>query len=88
MKTIQFQYTKADNSQSVRTLVVHNEPGKFITGTDISELSLSDRDAYIQEIAEAKRIYLEMLAQINSEFDVNYNYRQFDPSRMSNVLEI
>lgn len=88
MKSITFTYTKADNSVSRRTLVVSNEPGKFVSGTDISELSTEDQVLYIGEVEQARGIYLEMLKEINDRFDTNHNYRQFDASRMSDIEEI
>ena len=88
MKSITFTYTKADNSVSHRTLVVSNEPSKFVSGTDISELSTEDRVLYIAEVEEARGIFLEMLKDINDKFDTNHNYRQFDPSRVTNIEEL
>jgi hypothetical protein len=88
MKTITFTYTKADGKSSARTLVVSNEPTKFVSGTDISELEAVDKAMYVEEVKKAKEIYLEMLKQINGEFDVKHNYRQFDPSRMTDVVTV
>ncbi len=88
MKTITFKYTKADGKVSQRTLVVSNEPTKFMSGTDISELEGVDQVQYVEEVKKAKEIYLEMLAQINAEFDVVHNYRQFKPECMSDIKQV
>ena len=88
MKTINFTYTKADGKQSNRMVVVSNEPTKFVSGTDISELEPVDQVQYVEEVIKAKEIYLEMLKQINSEFDVEHNYRQFKPECMSDIVTV
>lgn len=88
MKTINFTYTKVDGKQSNRMLVVANEPTKFVSGTDISELEPVDQVQYVEEVKKAKEIYLEMLKQINCEFDVERNFRQFKPECMSDVVTV
>jgi hypothetical protein len=85
MKIITFKYTKADGKISQRTIVVSNEPSKFVSGTDISELEDVDQVQYVEEVKKAKEIYLDMLKQINDEFDVIHNYRQFKPECMSDI---
>jgi hypothetical protein len=85
MKTITFTYTKDNGDVSYRTLVVSNEPTKNVSGTDISELGPEQRKEYLAEVAKAKEIYLEMLKQINDEFDLTHSYRQFKPEGMSDI---
>lgn len=88
MKTIAFKYTKADGSVSSRVLVVANEPNKFISGTDISELEPVDQVAYVEAVKDAKETYLEMLKQINDEFDCNHKFRQFKPELMTDIVTL
>lgn len=85
MKTITFKYTKDNGDVSNRVLVVATEPVKNVGGIDISELEGVDQAAYVEEVKKAQLIYLEMLAQINEEFDVVKNYRQFKPAGMSDI---
>lgn len=85
MKTITFKYTKDNGDVSQRTLVVSTEPVKNVSGVDISELEAVDQAAYVEEVKKAHLIYLEMLSQINEEFDVVRNYRQFKPAGMTDI---
>ena len=85
MKTITFTYTKENGDVSRRTLVVSTEPVKNVSGIDISELEGVDQAAYVEEVKKAHMIYLDMLSQINEEFDVVKNYRQFKPEGMSDI---
>ena len=86
MKTITFNYTKADGKQSNRVVVLSNEPNKFYSGTDITELDVEEQGAYIADVALAKEIYLEILKNINDKYDLNHNYRQFKPEGMSDIV--
>lgn len=87
MKTLTFKYTKADGKQSNRTIVVSNEPTKLYAGTDISSLSMEDQALYINAVNVAKEDYLDKLKAINNSFDLNFNYRQFKPECMSDIVE-
>lgn len=86
MKTLSFSYTKADGKTSNRVIVVSNEPNKFYSGTDITELDAEDQGAYIAAVATAKELYLDMLKNINNTFDLNHNYRQFKPEGMADIV--
>lgn len=88
MKLISFKYTKDNNVASQRVVLVTGEPTEFVTGTDISELEGVDKVLYVNEIKNARQIYLDMVAQINEEFDVTKNFRKFKPSKMSDIVEI
>jgi hypothetical protein len=85
MKTLSFSYTKADGKTSNRVVVVSNEPNKFYSGTDITELDVEEQGAYIAAIATAKELYLDMIKNINNTFDLNHNYRQFKPEGMADI---
>ena len=86
MKTLVFNYTKADGKVSHRVLAVSNEPTKNYSGTDISELDTDAQVDYLMAVNAAKNAYLEALKSINDKFDLNHNYRQFNPENMSNVV--
>ena len=87
MKIISFKYTKADGKQSDRTLLVSAEPTKLYAGTDISSLDAEDQVSYVNEVQLAKDVYLEMLKNINNTYDLNFNYRQFKPEAMAEIIE-
>jgi hypothetical protein len=87
MKIITFKYTKADGKQSDRTLLVSAEPTKLYAGTDITSLDAEDQVSYVNEVQLAKDVYLEMLKNINNTYDLNFNYRQFKPEAMAEIVE-
>lgn len=87
MKTLTFKYTKADGKVSERVLLVSAEPTKLYAGTDISSLSDEDQVAYINDVAEAKDLYLQMIKSLNDKYDLNFNFRQFKPESMSDIVE-
>lgn len=86
MNIITFKYTKADGKTSQRTLLVSAEPTKLYAGTDISVLEPADQVSYCNEVALAKEVYLAALKKINDEYDLNFNYRQFKPECMNDIV--
>ena len=87
MKILSFNYKRADGKVSERTIVVSAEPTDLFAGTDISSLNAEDQVSYINELQLAKDIYLEKLKQINNEYDLNFNFRQFKPESMTSIKE-
>lgn len=86
MNIITFKYAKADGTTSNRTLAVAVEPTKLYGGTDISSLSQEDQAVYALRVNEAKNKYLEELKALNDVFDLNFNYRQFKPEGMTEIV--
>jgi hypothetical protein len=86
MNILTFTYTKAPDSVSERVLVVSAEPNKMYKGTDISSLSQEEQGKYLDELSAAKEMYLDFVKHINDKFDLNYNFRQFDPAKMTNIV--
>lgn len=87
MKIISFKYTKSDGKVSDRTIVVTAEPTKLYAGTDISSLDAEAQVSYINEVQLAKDVYLEALKKVNDAYDLNFNYRQFKPEAMADIVE-
>ena len=86
MNIITFKYTKKDGSVSDRVLAVMVSPNNMYEGVDISELEAPEQVMFLDEVNTAYVTYLEALAKIQVEFDVNHNYRRFDPLKMTNVV--
>ena len=86
MKIISFKYTKADGKTSNRVIALSNEPTTLYAGTDITSLDAEDQVSYANEVQLAKDMYLEMLKNINNTYDLNFNYRQFKPENMANIV--
>lgn len=86
MKTLTFKYTKADGTVSDRVLLVSAEPSKLFAGTDITSLDMDDQVMYVLEIKRLRELYLDAVREVNDEFDLNHNFRQFSPDRMSDMI--
>lgn len=86
MNILTFTYTKSPDSVSERVLVVSAEPNKMYKGTDISSLSQERQAEYIRQVSAAKEEYLEYIKGLNDDFDLNFNFRQFDPAKMTNIV--
>lgn len=86
MNILTFTYTKPDGSTSERVLVPSAEPNKMYKGTDISSLDEDTQCDYIDQITNAKNVYLEAIKEINAKYDLNHNFRQFDPAKMTNIV--
>ena len=86
MNIITFKYTKIDGKESERVLAVSAEPTKLYAGTDITSLEVSEQVLYADAINTAKETYLSMIKAINDSFDLNFNYRQFKPECMTNIV--
>lgn len=87
MKITTFTYTKpSDQKVSKRVLAVSAEPTKLYGGTDITSLSDEDQVVYAMAVDEAKNAYLNKIKEINDLFDLNFNFRQFTPEHMSEVV--
>ena len=86
MTILTFDYTKSDGKKSKRVLLVSGEPTHLFSGTDITSLEAADQVAYSDAVNAAKTTYLETLKEINSEFDLNFNFRQFKPDNMNSIV--
>ena len=85
MKFMQFIYTKSPGDQSERAVVVTQEPTQLVAGIDVSELPETEFEAFTREMRELKNRQHEEMAELIAKHDLKYNYRQFTPSKMTNV---
>ena len=83
MKILTFTYSKSDGSTSFRTLAVTTQPNTMYEGIDISSLEGVDQVMFAKEANLAQLEYLQKLELIKAHFDVQNNYRRFDPKKMS-----
>ena len=88
MKTITFKYTKIDGSVSERTLLAMVTPGDKYAGIDVSELDPYMAGKFMEEAEQLHAKYVGSLANLQEEFDLKYNYRQFLASGVSELSEI
>lgn len=85
MKVISFTYTKADKSQSLRTIVALAEPSKNFFGIDISELDIEDQAIFINELEVILENKKKEVEELMEKYDIRTNYRTFCPDRMSDI---
>lgn len=87
MNILTFTYTKADATTSKRVFYPLITPNKMYEGIDISALEEEDQVNFVQSMQEAKAFYQTTIKLIREEFDLNQDYRRFDPKKMTEVVE-
>lgn len=85
MKILSFKYTKTDGTSSNRTLAVTVSPNTMYEGIDISELEPLEMALFEQQMDAAYTEYLNKVTSIKDEYDLNQNYRRFDPKKMTDI---
>jgi hypothetical protein len=86
MKFMQFMYTKSPGDQSERAVLVTQEPTQLLAGIDVSELPETEFEAFTREMRELKNRQHEEMMLLVAKHDLKHNYRQFTPSKMTNVV--
>lgn len=87
MKVLSFTYTKADGSVSKRNLAVMVKPQTMFEGIDISSLEAPDQYLFTKTMNSAYENYLSAIDAAKAEFDLTFDYRRFDPKKMTEVVE-
>ncbi len=88
MKTLTFKYTKADGSVSERTLLAQGFPSDKYSGMDMTMMEPQDAAAFAKASQELHAYYLASLKQLQTDFDLKHNYRQFLASGVSELSEV
>lgn len=86
MKHIAFSYTDAKNITKQRSIIVIQEPNVYVTGYDVSELPENEVESMSAALGLALDAFRTEQLRIASEFNCDSKYRQFIPSRMSDVV--
>ena len=85
MKTLSFKYTKADGTSSYRVLAVMVSPNTMYEGIDMSSLEPIEMAEFQIDMDAAYTEYLNKVTLIKDEYDLNNNYRRFDPTKMTDI---
>lgn len=89
MKTITFNYTKKDGSTSERTLLALVTPGgNMYAGIDLSSLAPELGAEFVNRYESLYNDFLAEVKELQAEFDLKHNYRQFLQDGMSDIIEI
>ena len=85
MKVLEFTYTKANGDVSQRTIIEVGTPTKLLSGIDISELEAEDVVELADRYNKLQTQFAEARQAMYAEFDLKYNYRNFEPDRMTEI---
>jgi hypothetical protein len=88
MKALTFTYTKKDGSVSERTLLAMVTPTDKYAGIDVSELDPNAASEFITKAEALHLEYIRILTELQKEYDVVHNYRQFIASGMSDIVAV
>lgn len=83
MKIMEFTYTKPNGDVSQRTVMVVQEPQKFVEGVDVSDLTEDDFADFVNEYGKAYDAWREQAQTIMQKFELKHNYRRFSPERIT-----
>lgn len=85
MKLVEFQYKKADGTESERAVIELQQPSKHFEGIDVSDLPEAEFALFVQEYRELKNAQHDATMQLLQKHDLKHNYRRFLPEQMANV---
>lgn len=88
MQTLTFTYTKADGSSSERTLFALVTPSDRYAGIDMTMLEPNDAASFATRAERLHNDYVNSLRQLQEEYDMKHNYRQFLASGVSRINKI
>jgi hypothetical protein len=88
MKTLTFNYTKKDGSTSERIILALVTPGKMYAGIDLSSLDPEQGAEFVNRYEELHADFMAEVKELQAEFDLKHNYRQFLEEGMSDIIEI
>ena len=87
MNLLTFNYTKADGTSKKRVFYPLITPNKMYEGIDISVLEVVDQVQFVDAMELAKEAWHTAVQKIRNDFDLNQDYRRFDPKKMTEVVE-
>lgn len=85
MKTLTFTYTKKDGSVSSRTILALVEPTDKFAGIDLSEMDPTEASNFAAYANELHEKYVAALNELQVDYDLKHNYRQFLASGVSDL---
>ena len=88
MKTLTFTYTKKDGSITERTLLATVSPGDKYAGIDLTMMEPSDAAQFVDHARKIHDQYVLDMLDLQRQFDLKHNYRQFLASGVSDLSEV
>lgn len=88
MRLTTFTYEKADGKISDRKVVFLDSDTELKAAVDLSELDNEEAWSFVADLEVLKEEQLKQLYKLMEEHDLKYRYRQFKPSKMTNINTI
>ena len=85
MKLAAFNYTDAKNKTTQRVILVTEQPQNKLQGIDVTELDDSEAVSFARQYGRLLDDFRQQVLELQAEFDVTHNFRQFLPERMEAV---
>ena len=85
MQIASFQYTDAKNKVTERIAAIISEPTNLLVAIDVSDVSVEEIEQFAKKHNDLKDKYKQALLELQEEFDLTHNLRNFKTSGMANV---
>lgn len=85
MKVLEFNYTKANNKQSERVVMMLEQPVEHYQGIDLTELDVESQVDFVAEYNQLYDQFRQQQLNLLAKFDLENKYRKFTPSNMHDV---
>lgn len=85
MKIATFTYTDAKGKITERTVLVTGMPSDKLRGIDLGELTPEEQVDFGNKYNELHDKYLQSLHELQQDFDLTHNYRQFIEKNIANL---
>lgn len=85
MKFAAFKYTDTKGKITQRKLLVTEQPTNKMSGIDVSELNTTQAEAFARRYDKLLDAFRQQTLELQAEFDVTHNYRQFLQSKVENL---
>lgn len=85
MKFAAFKYTDAKGKITQRKLLVIDQPSNKLTGIDVTELEAEAAQQLAREYDRLLDNFRQSVLELQVDFDVRNNFRQFLQERMTSV---
>ena len=86
MNIMTFTYTKDADNITNRVFIPISKPTDKYFGIDITELDIEDQGTFTAKLEDLKDEYDQKVDDLLRDYDLNYRYRSFLPSKMTNIV--
>lgn len=87
MKLKTFNYTDLKGKNTVRTVLVVQEPTDKLSAIDVTEANDQTVVEFALAYEAARQAFLSQVAALQAQYDLKHRYRQFFQDKMVGVVE-